>query len=315
MARISRTAITLVILVVLSALVGACGGDDMGVSDGGSGEVAAVDETLEQRAYAGTDKADTDQAVAYGAVTDGTATSGGGDSGSGGGGGVADTFTEAPAVGPNVIKTADIRLEVDRDGLQDAVRDGIAAAGRFGGFVLSTSMEDARSGSATVIVRVPAESFERALAELEGLGEVESELIAGRDVGQEFIDLGARVRNLEAQEAVLLRLMNRSQTVLDTIRVQRELQPVQLEIERLTGRLRYLEDQTDMSTISVSFFEAGAATPTPQGTIGKAWARAVELALTMVSSVIVGTGVIVPLALLLLLGYLVVRAMRPRFSS
>jgi hypothetical protein len=309
MARISRTAITLVILVVLSALVGACGGDDLGTISGGSDEVAPAAGTLE-RDYAGKDVADSDQGMSYGAATQ---TSQDGDGGSGGG--LSPSITEAPAVGPNVIKTADIRLEIDRDGLEAAVRDGIAAAGRFGGFVLSTSMEDDGSGSATVIVRVPAESFERALAELEGLGEVESEQVSGRDVGQEFIDLGARIRNLEAQEVVLLRLMDRSQSVLDTIRVQRELQPVQLEIERLTGRLRYLRDQADMSTISITFMEAGASAAEPKGTIAKAWARAMDLALGMVSAAIVGTGVIIPLGLLVLLGYLVVRTRRPRLSS
>ena len=312
MARISRTAGYLVIFVVLSALVGACGGsDDMAATAEGGTDMAPAEETLEQRVYSGKAVAVTDAEVAYGAANQ-TRT---GDDDSGSGGGLAGTITEAPAVGPSVIKTADVRLEVDRDGLEDAVRDSIAAAGRFGGFVVSTSMQDDRSGSATVVVRVPADSFERALTELEDLGKVESELVSGRDVGQEFIDLSSRIRNLEAQEVVLLRLMDRSQSVLDTIRVQRELQPVQLEIERLTGRLRYLRDQTDMSTISVSLFETGAAATAPRGTIAKAWVRAMDLALGMVSAAIVGTGVVVPVALLLVLGYLVFRAMRPRLSS
>ena len=91
---------------------------------------------------------------------------------------------------------------------------------------------------------------------------------------------------------------------------------MQLEIERLTGRLRYLNDQADMSTISVSFFESGAAPGKPTlGVLQRAWERAVDVSLAVVSAVIVGTGFVVPIGLLLAVAYLVLRALRPRLGS
>lgn len=248
----------------------------------------------------------------------------GGSTGMGGGDLVADTgggsvmgaIAQVPEVRANVIKTADVTIEVPVDSVDDAVRDGIAAAGRYGGFVLSTTMEGSKRGSARVVVRVPAEHFEQAMTELEGLGKVTEEVVTGRDVGAEFVDLEARIRNLEAQETVMLRLMERSQSVSDTIKVQRELQGIQLEIERLTGRLRYLKDQADLSTISLSFYEKGAVTTAPKvGMLGRAWDRAIDLALGVVAAIIVSTGVLVPLTLIVFAAYLLLRLVRPKFSS
>jgi hypothetical protein len=163
-------------------------------------------------------------------------------------------------------------------------------------------------------VRVPADGFGRTLAQLEDLGDVQQEHVSGRDVTQEFVDLQARLRNFTAQEAVLLRLMDRSVSVADTIRVQSHLQGVQLEIERLRGRIRFLEDQTDMSTITVNFEEAGAPAPRT-GTIEKAWERAVDAAFAVVSAVIVGAGFVVPIALMIGVAFLVAGWVRPRLGS
>ena len=65
-----------------------------------------------------------------------------------------------------------------------------------------------------------------------GGAKVRSESVSGQEVGQEFVDLAARERNLHAQERVLLRLMNRAISVTDTIRVENELSQVQGQIEQ-----------------------------------------------------------------------------------
>jgi hypothetical protein len=223
--------------------------------------------------------------------------------------------TGLPPIGPNVIKTADLRVEVRRNTLRDSVGEVTAVAGRHGGFVLSTQVTGARARSGILVIRVPADRFELALSEIRGLGtKVLGETISGQDVGQEFIDLEARLRNWRAQEFVLLRLMDRARSVTDTIRVQRELQQVQLEIETIRGRLRYLQDQTTMSTISVGLREAGPV-PARPGTLSKAWEQAVQTFLAIVSGGIVAAGALLPFALLLLVGVIVFRLVRPRIVT
>ncbi|HEX2235780.1 MAG TPA: DUF4349 domain-containing protein [Actinomycetota bacterium] len=226
----------------------------------------------------------------------------------------ADSAADLPAVGPAVIKTASVEIGVAEGRVQEAVQKAVAIAGAFpGGFVTSSTLDAGADPTGTLVLRVPAADFEEALDRLKELGDVRAQSVSGEDVTQEFVDLQARLRNWEAQEAVLLRLMERAASVTDTIRVQGELGRVQLEIERLRGRLAYLEDQTSLGTITATFV-SGAPPSQPPGALARAWERALEAALSVVTAVVVGAGFVVPVAVLVGLGLLVFRTLRPRLT-
>jgi Domain of unknown function (DUF4349) len=308
----TRTAYVIVALVVVSGIVGACSndGDQVALQDSGTADMPQSER----------------KGVGMGFDSDGAM-----DAESGPqplpasdeyladtGGGVGGSTSGVPPIGPTVIKTADIRVSLDEDEIRAAVDDAIAIAAKSGGFVISTSVSGEESDRASLVVRVPADRFEIALGDLSALGEVDHKTVTGQDVSQEFVDLEARLRNASAQEAVLLRLMDEAANVTDTIRVQSALQNVQLEVERLRGRLRYLEDQAAMSTIAISFVDAGAPAPKEQGPFERAWETAVETFVAVVSGVIVGAGFVVPIAILLgivvVIFLPVVKRLRPRFE-
>ena len=284
------------LIVVLAALLGACAGSD----DAGNGDGAAQpSEGAEPEGRKALDNMG-------GVDAEETA-----DDGAGGG------FTGAadlPGMAPAVIKNALLDIEVARDGLQEAVDDAIAAAQNAGGFVLTTRLDDERSGRGTIVLRVPAERFETVLATLDDLGDVRGRSVTGEDVSEEFVDLEARLRNFEAQETVLLRLMDRARSVSDTIKVQRELTGIQLEVERIRGRLRFLEDQTSLGTVTVKLTEPGAVVAAGS-TLEKAWERAGGVALAFLSGLVVSLGVVVPAAILLAFAFLAFKFVRPRFTS
>ncbi len=192
-----------------------------------------------------------------------------------------------------------------------AIRD---VARRLDGLVQSAAIDDTGDRSGTLAIRVPSASFEAALNELDAIGDVKRQVIEGEDVGEEFVDLQARLRNGQAQERVLLRLMDQADTVKASIRVQRELERVQQGIEQLQGRLRFLADQTSLSTITVELREAGAG-PARVGTLGRAWDEAVDAFFSVISAVVVGAGFVLPMALFALLVALVVRRVRPRLRA
>ena len=306
--RLRRAVAVGTLLLVVSAVVGACSGGDSDISTGISGGDADTggaggDGGAAQR---GLSLAEPEAPSAVGYSEGGAVVDAGGD--------ILGSAADLPSVSLSVIKTATVRLELERDGLDQAARDAIAIAERFGGYVSTTQLRDARKGTGSLELRVPATRFGDALEALRGVGKVQSESVAGQDVGQEFVDLQARLRNFEAQETVLLRLMDKSVSVADTLRVQGQLQQVQLEIERLRGRIRYLQDQTDMSTIRVDMTEEGVA-PTSVNAIVKAWRQAREVAVGVVAAVIVGAGFVVPVALLLAVVGFVVYRVRPRTSA
>ncbi len=310
MSATKRFAAGFLVFLMASFAVGcASGGDDAESSSDGAGDSAGAD------GYADADvsryseeEALSDQSgelVAYDSV---------GTTSSGGGGNDGQSAAPLPDIGLSVIKTASIGLEIDKDSFRDSVQQAIDAAERNGGFVLSSDIggDELRSGS--LVIRVPASNFESTLASIKGLGKITSESISGKDVSQEFVDLNARARHFEAQEAVLLDLMSKATTIPDSIRVQGELQRTQLEIERLRGRINFLKDQTSFSTISMNMTEVGVAPPKPKGTLAKAWAQARETFMDVIAAVVVGAGFVFPVAILGALVALIFRALWPRFG-
>jgi len=208
-----------------------------------------------------------------------------------------------PPARSTVIKTAQLSLAVKKSGFADALDQANQIATDAGGYVISTDQSGGRQRTAVIVIRVPAARFTEALGKMHHLGggKLRSESVNGEEVGQAFVDLAARERNLHAQERVLLRLMNRAISVSDTIRVEGELSQVQGQIEQIAGRLRYLHDQADMSTITISLKQAGvaAAAPGKPGALHSALNRAWQGTVSVTSGVIVGAGVVLPIAILL----------------
>ena len=291
-----RTGVVMAIAVLaVSGAVGCSGSGSSGAAgSGGSGAAGGsshvAGDAVARKAVAGLSAADT----LYGAATlqpAGTATP------------PAQESALPPAQPSNVIKTAQLSLDVKRGGFTDAIDQAGQIAGDAGGYVISTERSGGRNPGAVIVLRVPAARFTAALAKMHGLAgaKVRAESVNGQEVGQEFVDLGARERNLNAQEAVLLRLMNRAISVSDTIRVEDQLSQVQGQIEQIAGRLRYLHNQANLSTITLTLRQPGppAAAPGKPGALHSAFSRAWSGCVSVISGVIVGAGVVLPIALLL----------------
>lgn len=273
---------------------------DSGEADGGGGMRAVAGSSGTTGSSGDTSTESYESEEAYLSDTDSRAAGG--------------TAARLPRVGPSVIKTATVDIGVPDDEVDDSINEAISVAGRYGGFVLSSQLGRRDSGG-TLTMRIPATRFEAALTDLEALGKVRRESISGEDVGQEFVDLEARLRNWQSQEAVLLKLMDRAPSVTDTIRVQNELSRVQMEVEQLRGRLTFLRDQTSLGTITATFGPLSAPTPDAPSRFAQAWSRAVDLMQSFVAGMIVTLGVVIPLAAIALILYLIFRGLRPRLSA
>jgi hypothetical protein len=94
------------------------------------------------------------------------------------------------------------------------------------------------------------------------------------------------------------------------IAVQNQLAQAQQNIERLQGRINYLEDQAALSTIVLELQETPVA---PRGMFARAWATAVEGLQVMAAAVLIGVVWVAPVLVVAALVVLVVRlARRPR---
>jgi hypothetical protein len=209
-----------------------------------------------------------------------------------------------PQLQAKIIKSGNLSLDVKRGTFGERVQEATLVASRHGGYVASSESSSGKLPSGTLVLRVPANQFEAAIGELRDLGKVKGQRISGQDVTSQFVDLQARLRNWQAQETVLLRLMAKSASITDSLRVQNQLQDVQLQIEEIQGQLRVLNDQTALSTITLALTEAPAVPASPGPSFLRAWNRAVHGVAVILSGMVVAAGYLAPFALMALAGLL-----------
>ncbi len=162
----------------------------------------------------------------------------------------------APGSSALLVRTGQVSVEVDS--LEPAVAALRALAARLGGVVTGLSVATGRDQlrAATLQLRVPAARFDEAVGGLRPLGRVERVDVDAQDVGEEWVDVGARIANARRLEARLLELLaTRTGRLADVLAVERELARVREGIERQEGRLRWLREHVVLSTIAVAVHE------------------------------------------------------------
>jgi len=116
------------------------------------------------------------------------------------------------------------------------------------------SKADVKSGSVTL--KVPVNNFEKTISEVKKIATlVVREFTSGQDVTEEYQDLQGQLKNKQAEEQSFTRILNQAQKIDDILAVTRELSRVRGEIESLEGRIKFLNSQTDMATISANITE------------------------------------------------------------
>jgi hypothetical protein len=188
-------------------------------------------------------------------------------------------------------------------------------ASSLGGYVANTSVQSGREQvrSATLELKIPAPQFDRAVNGLEPLGRVEFVNVDAQDVGEEFVDVTARVANARRLEQRLIALLEtRTGRLEDVLAVERELARVREEIERFEGRLRYLSTRVSVSTLTVTVHEPAPVLGRGRNPIVDAFRDAWRNFVGFIAWLIAASGVLVPAAALVALAYLGWRRLRGR---
>ncbi|MEW5986028.1 MAG: DUF4349 domain-containing protein [Chloroflexota bacterium] len=150
-----------------------------------------------------------------------------------------------------IIRTGDLRIVVeDTEGSLAAIGD---LANQLEGWVVSTNVYqvgEAKEGSITI--RVPSAQFDAAMSQIKAMAlEVNGETTTGQDVTEEYVDLSARLANLEATAGRVRNFLDSAQDVEEALAVNAELSRLEGEIEAMKGRLQYLSQSAAFSSITV----------------------------------------------------------------
>ena len=161
-----------------------------------------------------------------------------------------------------MIKSGNLYLKVNEIG---AALDEISAIAKNNqGEIFSTEVSrtaEGRTRHGYVTVKVPATSFDKAFEELKKVASVVlTESVSGQDVTEQYADLQSRLRNKQAEEASFMKILEQAGKMDDVLMVTKELSRVRGEIELLQGRIRLMDSQIDMSSITMNITEDATIT-------------------------------------------------------
>ena len=128
--------------------------------------------------------------------------------------------------------------------------------------------------------------------------------------------MAARLADGRRREARLRNILaTRAGKLADVVLLERELARVRAETDALEGRSRYLEDHAALSTLTVELAEPAALVGVPApGVMRKAVEQSWDGFVWLVALLVRSVGVVVPLAVLALLGWAAYRRFAPRES-
>ena len=217
------------------------------------------------------------------------------------------------------LPTTSERLVIRNANLSLVVKDPSAAANQIaalaqslGGFVVTsyvyqTSVDTAGNKimQASINVRVPAEKLDEALNKIKAMAvTVNSENISGQDVTSEYTDLESHLRNLEAAEAQLQKIMDGATKTEDVLAVYNQLVYIRDQIEQVKGQMKYYRDSAALSSISADLIPDALSQPIeiggwkPAGVAKEALEALIEALQGLADALIWGSIYLLPLALI-----------------
>ncbi|MBX3189547.1 MAG: DUF4349 domain-containing protein [Labilithrix sp.] len=146
---------------------------------------------------------------------------------------------------PVIVYQGDLKMMADEEAIPKTIDRIIDAAESVGGHIASRKDQ-------SVQIKVPSASFRETMTKIEALGGVVNRSVTADDVSEEFHDLEVRLTNMRATRARLQEFMARASNIQDMLTVERELERIAQEIDRVEGRLEFLRTRAAMSVISVS---------------------------------------------------------------
>lgn len=206
-----------------------------------------------------------------------------------------------------LVKTADLSCEVDD--VEEGFEEVYAVATAEKAIVVATSRSVAEEGYVfgSITLKVHPSRFDETIKALRGVGQPLSENTTTEDVTQEYVDLQARLENAEAARGRYLEILaTRTGAVSDVLEVEREIERVTENIERLKGELRYFDSRIGLSTVVINLEEPHAAVPAGY-VFGKAIKEAFRIAVRIFIYIIQAVIVLVPFIVILIVLVLIIR--------
>ena len=193
-----------------------------------------------------------------------------------------------------LIKTGSLNFAVkDFDTAYQSIKTKIQNSN---GYI--TSENSRGSKNTNLVIKVPVSDFHQLLELIEKEADQEylvTKSVNSQDVTEEYIDVESRIKSKKAIETRYLEILTKARNVTEILKVEKELGKIRTEIEQSEGRLQYLRNRSNYSTISLTIYEFQVSEVKPVQPIEKP-----SLISKMKNSLIIGWGQVESLLLFLI---------------
>jgi len=108
-------------------------------------------------------------------------------------------------------------------------------------------------GNRKTEIRVKASKLNDAINDISRLGKITEKTIYGNDVTDEYYDYNIRLENAKKARLRYLDLLAKAENVEATLKVEKELERLNTEIDSLEGRVSRLKHLSEYSTVTIYF--------------------------------------------------------------
>jgi len=163
--------------------------------------------------------------------------------------------SEEATIEQKIIKTANLRFETEET--EETFQSVQALVKKYKASIQNDSEgKDDYSMYRRLTIRIPNANFDAFIGDLsKGVDYFDQKDIAIDDVTEEYIDVASRIKTKKALEQRYLELLNKANKVSEMLEIEQQLATIREEIEAKEGRLKYLQNQVSMSTITMEFYK------------------------------------------------------------
>lgn len=169
------------------------------------------------------------------------------------------------ATSQKLIKTVSLSMETKEfDPLLENIRSKVE---ELGGYIESSEISGSSYYSvqenryAWLTLRIPADKLDGFVTVVSELGNVTSKNESVEDITLQYVDVEGRKQALETEQARLLELLERAETMEDIIAIESRLSEVRYELQSYGSTLRTYDNQVNYSTVSIRISEVERVTP------------------------------------------------------
>lgn len=154
-----------------------------------------------------------------------------------------------------IIKNATLNLEVTD--FKDYAASVYNTVKQYGGYIASESQNQTDEKiESSITIKVPVDQFENVMNQLPGNDvKVMERKITTDDVTGEIVDVQARLEAKKQIREKYLDFFKQAKNMQEVLQVQNELNSLQENMEAAAGRISFLDHQSEMSTINLTYYQ------------------------------------------------------------